>query len=63
MATHPSILAWRIPMDGGTWRATVHEVTESDMTEQLSNSIYIYTYIYKEKKRNMCCLAYLLLCN
>ena len=24
MATHPSILAWRIPMDRGAWQATVH---------------------------------------
>ena len=24
MATHSSILAWRIPMDHGAWRATVH---------------------------------------
>ena len=24
------------PMDRGAWRAAVHEVTESDMTEQLS---------------------------
>ena len=24
------------PMDRGAWRATVHEVTELDMTEQLS---------------------------
>ena len=32
MAT--SILAWRIPMDRGVWRATVHGVTrESDTTE------------------------------
>ena len=29
MATHSSILAWRIPMDRGTWRATVHRVAES----------------------------------
>ena len=29
MATHLSILAWRIPMDRGAWRATVHEVTKS----------------------------------
>ena len=29
MATHSSILAWRIPMDGGTWQATVHGVTKS----------------------------------
>ena len=24
MATHSSILAWRIPMDRGAWWATVH---------------------------------------
>ena len=28
MATHFSILAWRIPTDRGAWRATVHGVTE-----------------------------------
>ena len=28
MATHSSILAWRIPMDRGAWWATVHEVTK-----------------------------------
>ena len=26
MATHSSILAWRIPMDRGAWWATVHRV-------------------------------------
>ena len=26
MTTHSSILAWRIPMDRGAWRATVHGV-------------------------------------
>ena len=29
MVTHYSIFAWRIPMDRGAWRATVHEVTKS----------------------------------
>ena len=29
MATHCSILAWRIPMDGGAWQAKVHEVAKS----------------------------------
>ena len=29
MATHSGILAWRIPMDRGAWRAPVHEVTKS----------------------------------
>ena len=36
MATHSSILAWRILMDRGAWQPTVCRVTESDMTEQLS---------------------------
>ena len=29
MATHSSILAWRIPMDRGAWWATIHGVTKS----------------------------------
>ena len=29
MATHSSILAWRIPMDRGAWRAAVHGVAKS----------------------------------
>ena len=29
MATHSSILAWRISMDRGAWQATVHGVTKS----------------------------------
>ena len=29
MATHSSILAWRIPMDRGAWGITVHGVAES----------------------------------
>ena len=29
MATHSSILAWRITMDGGAWQATFHGVTSS----------------------------------
>ena len=35
MATHSSILAWRIPMDRGAWRATFHAWghKESDTTE------------------------------
>ena len=28
MATHSSILAWRIPMDKRTWQATVHGVAK-----------------------------------
>ena len=29
MATHSSVLAWRIPMDRGAWWATVHGITKS----------------------------------
>ena len=35
MATHSSILAWRIPMDKGAWEATVHGVAKSQT--RLSN--------------------------
>ena len=37
MATHSSILAWRIPQDRGGWWSTVHRVIkESDMTRNLN---------------------------
>ena len=29
MATHSSVLAWRIPMDRGAWQATVPGVSKS----------------------------------
>ena len=38
MATHSSILAWRIPMDRGAWRATVHGVTKSQTQLRLSTA-------------------------
>ena len=38
MATHSSILAWRIPWIGA-WQATIHGVTKKlDTTEQLNSS-------------------------
>ena len=37
MATHSSILAWRIPTDRGAWRATIHG--DAKRQTQLSNSI------------------------
>ena len=40
MASHSSILAWRIPVDRGDWQATVHGVEKSwsDMTELLNTA-------------------------
>ena len=44
MATHSSILA----MNRGAWQATVHGVTESDMTKHLSVAIqsFIHSWIF-----------------
>ena len=33
-ATHSSILAWKNPMDRGTWQATVHVVTKSQTQQR-----------------------------
>ena len=38
MATHSSILAWRIPMNRGVWRASPWGCKESDTTERLSTA-------------------------
>ena len=35
MAIPSNILAWRIPMDRGAWRATVHRVKKSQSQTQL----------------------------
>ena len=29
IATHPSILAWRTPMDRGAWQVAAHGITKS----------------------------------
>ena len=43
MATHSSVLAWRIPMDRGAWWATAHGgCRESDTTERLSTAQHCY---------------------
>ena len=42
--THSSILAWRILMDRGAWRATVREITKSQT--RLSNFHFTHTSLY-----------------
>ena len=41
MATHSSILVWRIPIDRGAWWAIVHGIVESYTSERLSTHIFI----------------------
>ena len=42
MATYPSILAWRIPMDRGAWGAIDHGVAKS--WTQLSDFHFTFSY-------------------
>ena len=42
MATHSSILAWKTPMDKGVWQATVHGVSELDMTEVKHSFLFLF---------------------
>ena len=44
MATHSSILAWRTPMYGGAFWATVHGVTKS--RTRLSNFTFNFSFLY-----------------
>ena len=47
MAAHSSVLAWRIPMDRGAWRAIVHGVAKS--RTQLSDEAQHSTVHTEEK--------------
>ena len=38
IATHSSILAWRIPTDRGAWRATVHKESDTTATKRTVRS-------------------------
>ena len=44
MATHSSILAWKIPMDRGAWQATYSPwcLKELDKTEQLTHNDVLF---------------------
>ena len=54
MATHSSILAWRIPMDRGAWWATVHGVSKS----QTQVSDWAHTSSHEMTQRNRTCIFY-----
>ena len=36
MATHSSVLAWRVPVDRGAWRAVVHRLAEALESRRVS---------------------------
>ena len=50
MATHPSVLAWRIPGTGGAWWAAVYAVAQSrtrlkrlsSLSNKVTKSIHIF---------------------
>ena len=47
MATHSSILAWRIPMDRGAWWAIVHRVSKSQtrLKDWAQHACSLYTLV------------------
>ena len=51
MATHSSILAWRIPTDRGTWQATVHRVAKKISTLVVINrNRFLLKYLQPHKR-------------
>ena len=59
MESHPSILAWSIPMDRGARWVTVHGVTKSQtrVTERLNTSHYLsVSPLNKGRKAKSVCL-------
>ena len=53
VASHSSVLAWRIPMDGGAWQATAHGVAESDMTEHTESACLISAICVPESEADL----------
>ena len=49
MATHSRILAWKNPMNGGAWWATVHGVAKSQT--RLSNFTFTFTWAFVAAQR------------
>ena len=51
-ATHSSILAWRIPMDRGAWRATVHGVIRSRTWWSIHILLHNFNTNIKNQEKN-----------
>ena len=54
MATHSSILAWRIPVDRGAWWAAVHGVAESRtrLSDQAQHRTHGWFILYSRSQHN-----------
>ena len=57
MATHSSILAWRIPMGRGNWRATAQEVAKSrtrlsDFSASTCTHLHTHTCVHRHTHAN-----------
>ena len=59
MATHSSILVWRIPMDRGVWWAIVHGVARDahDLAIKPPPGSYIFKYSVSESEVAQLCLT------
>ena len=60
MATHSSILPWRIPMVRGAWRPLVHGAAKSwtRLSDEAQHSIYIYRVSQVAKWKEFPCSAW-----
>ena len=60
MATHSSILAWRVPMDREAWQAAIHGVVKSWTRQHSTVHTYIshllYPFIWQLTFRLLPCL-------
>ena len=60
MATHSGILAWRIPMDRGAWRAVVHGVARSWTRLKRASALcrdaafLVLTHMHRDLRSQMC---------
>ena len=52
IASDSSILVWRIPMDRGAQRATVHKVAESDTTEATEHAYMQIPKVYQVLRKS-----------
>ena len=58
MAPHSSTLAWKIPLDGGAWKAAVHGVAEGQTQLNDFTVTFHFTALEKEMATHSSVLAW-----